>query len=247
MKNNNNRKKAAATLLVGALLAGIGGSVFANLNETIQTAPDAQKISNEGVDAFGFAWHAAKTDINADISITDDMAFNRQTSNLVVENIGDIPGQFVMFADPATVPVLAADNPIWDQAYVLVHIPTETGVVDTWAGTVREFTQTAFVTNRILKPGEADAVTIEILPPTTYTYDAETAAQAASINFGMNTTFNQLTDPTTSPLYAYALANGEQRGGVLDPDMNIYFRDEVKSGMTMAYTLPVADVAGIKL
>lgn len=244
--NNKKKRRGIAFGLAGVVLASatFAGATFANLNANINDGTDSHVYSEE-FNKFGFVYHEASQDWDTNISVTDTMSFTQDVKNFIVTNTGDIPAQYV-FANK-DVPELDPENPIWDEAYAIVHINTNSDKADQWVGTLREYLTTAFVTNDILKPGEDVAVTVELLSPSTYTWSSDKSAAAVDINFGTQFTFNQLTTPSSSPLLDYAMANGEQRGGMLKPDMNSYFANRLNSGMTTTYTIPVADLEKITL
>lgn len=245
--NNKKKRRGIAFGLAGLVLASgaFAGATFANLNANINDGSDSSHVYSEEFNKFGFVYHEASGVFDKDISVTDGMSFNRDVKNFVVTNKGDIPAQYAFAAKD--VPVLDAENPIWDETYVLVNMNTDSAVVDQWAGTFREFTETAFVSNDVLKPGEDVAVTVHILPPTTYTWSSDKSAAPVDINFGTQFTFNQLTTPVSSPLLDYARENGEQRGGMLKPELNEYFNQQVTSNMTSVVTIPAADLEKITL
>lgn len=245
---SRNKKKGVAFGFVGAVICTgfiVGGTNYANLNRTISDAPDSSRVYSEEFDNFGFVYHAASQAFDADISVTDTMSFTTDVKNFAVTNTGDIAAQYVF--SNSGVPEIDPANPIWDETYVIVHMNTNSNIQDQWAGTMREYLGTAFVTNEIVKPGEDVAVTVEVLSPSTYTWSSAASAEAVDIRFNTEFTFNQLTTPSSSPLLDYAMANGEQRGGLLKPDLNPYFASRLTSGMTTTYTLPVEEVAQIKL
>ena len=245
---NRNKKKGVAFGLIGAVICTgfiVGGTNYANLNQTINDAPDSSHVYSEEFDKFGFVYHESSQAFDTDISVTDTMYFKTDVKNFIVTNTGDIAAQYVF--SNADVPDIDEANPIWDETHVIVHMNTNSDKIDQWAGTMREYLGTAFVTNDILQPGEDVAVTVEVLSPSTYTWSSDASAEAVDIRFNTEFTFNQLTTPSSSPLLDYAMANGDQRGGLLKPEMNSYFANRLTSGMTTTYTLPVEEVAQIKL
>lgn len=246
IQNNKKKRRVIAFGLAGVVLATctVAGVTFANLNQTITDGSDSQHVYSEQFDKFGFSYHSASQKFDTNITPTDDMSFKRDIKNIIFQNDGDIKAQW-MFRN-VDVPELDPNNPIWDETYVIVHVPV-LGGTDDWAGTMREYLNTAFVTNHILGPDEAVAVTVEILSPTTYTWSSEASAEAVDINFGTQLTFNQLTHPTLSPLWDYASQHGEQRGGMLKPEMNSNFNSQLQSKMVTLFTLPVSEVDKIIL
>jgi hypothetical protein len=252
-KTNRTKKKGVAFGLIGAIaLGGLalgGGGTWANLNQTISDGEGSSRVYSEAFDQFGFSYHKASQKFDADISVTDIMGqFERNVKTFVVQNDGDIAAQYAFYPDPVSMPALDA-NPIFDETFVIVQVPTDnkTAPMDQWTGTLREFTQTAFVTNDVLQPEEAVGITVQVLSPNTYTWSSEESAAAVDIAFGTKFTFNQLTNPVSSPLYEYATKNGAARNGYLKPDLNPNFANQLNSSMTMVRTLPSADVAGITL
>lgn len=219
MTEFKNRKKLAATALVSCLaLGGIFGT-YANLNQTITDGAETHSITADST-LFGFQYTVDSGVINKDISLNEPAS----TETVKSENIGDIPAHGVFYVDPASIPEVDLNNPIYDETAVTVVITTE-DATETWNGTLGEFFNTAFVTDNAVDPAEENPVVITITPQTEGGWSSMTPADAIDLKFGTMFTYNQISSGT-SPLLDYAQANGTAVG-------------------TGAWTLPVADLGNI--
>ncbi len=234
-----SRKKVVATAMLGGLLSlGMVGGTFAALHQTIQTASDAHRIYSDEVGSFGFIHHENSQTINANISLDEPTT----SAEVIVENIGVIPAQYAFYVNRSTVGSISPTNPIWDETLVTVGMSVfddegAYGGLEKWAGTLREFLNTAYVSNHVLQPGAQIAVYVTIIPATPYSWSSEEIAAAVDIDFATRFTFSQITSADSSALLAYAQEEGEQR--------NLTLRDGVFSNMEKMWTVPSADIQTI--
>ncbi len=247
----NKKKRAAAFGVAGLMAIGlIAGGASASLSQTISDGTDTHHIYSDEVVPFDFQYHVSSSVIEADLSLVDTMSFGFSSHPIVVENIGSISANHLFYVDPAVQAELDLDNPIWDQAYAKVIITTSTGT-DTWVGTVREFMNTAFVSDHVLEAGESTAYVVQFLAPSIYSWHSEEGSDAVDVDFGTRFLFNQLTTPASSPMLDYVRDNGDQRNGVYwDSEADGYdpsWGTQLVSSMDRAFTIPVSEIVNVSL
>lgn len=224
-----NKKKAVAAAMAGFLLTGgILGGAYAALNETKTDAGGHEVYATEGV-GFSHAYHSATGTINKDVTMvnmTNSEGINAVGSEgmmnppdvtpIVIENTGTIPSQFAFYVNPEVMDDVDLANPYYDETFVRVDIPVANvsgqAPYETWTGTLGEFLQTAFVSDKILAPGDSVGILVHIVSSTYFTWTSTEAAAPFAIEFETMFTANQITGVGTSPLYNYAFNNGAQRG-----------------------------------
>ncbi len=209
----NKKKRGAAFGIAGVLAVGlIAGGASAAMSKTINDGADTHNVVADQVNDFGFLWASYTGEIDADITMTTgSYGTDRITTPFGLSNEGSVPAQFAFYIDPDTVPTLDADNPIWDETTVIVEF--QSGVVagsennEKHVSTLREFLERAYVSTKILQPGETTTVVVTILPASEFTWRSPDVADPTDIRVGAKATFNQLINPTESPLIQYAQDN----------------------------------------
>lgn len=188
-------KIAPALVAVSALLSG--GIAFGTVQSNV---PHNTTSSSQVVDEWGFSLLTSST-LEADLTAPEGEHLHEQ-SEFTVKNVGKISAQYAFYIEPVT---FAMDGAVWDESSAVVSMHSSSGASHEWAGSVREFLTTAFVTDEVIEAGDTATVTVSITP--------SSGADAVHMRVGAKFQFDQAFGKR-SAVYDHVSAVGIDHGGL---------------------------------